>query len=93
MKISKSAIYSLASEGIITLQIPTLYIGNLPNDIVDLPDNWFCKIKHPVRPCVGKEHGFLYLTRKGWAANKKILKKRLWHQNINAGHGRILKHM
>lgn len=75
MRISKSAIYCLASEGRITLQIPTLYIGKLPNDVVDLPDNWFCQMRYPRRPCVGREQGFLYLTKKGWDANKKDIKK------------------
>ena len=64
----------MASEGRLTLQIPTLYIGSLPNDIIDLPDEWFCILKGG-RPCVGKEQGFLYLTYKGWIANRNDIKK------------------
>ena len=26
-------------------------------------------------PCVGKENGFLYLSRKGWAVNKERVKE------------------
>lgn len=77
MKILKEAITSLSSKGYITLQIPTLSIGN-PERIVEteeVPDNWFTFLKATKCPAVGKEYGFTYLTRIGWEANKHKIKK------------------
>jgi len=80
MKIIKDARTSLAHNGYITLQVPDVEIAldGVASTIEELPDDWFfylnLKRSQPV-PCIGKENGFLYYTRKGWEANKTLLKE------------------
>jgi len=78
MKIIKDIITTLPKQGYITLQIPgvavTLDGSPLPGS-EDLPDEWFTELKDGRRPAVGKEWGFLYLTRKGWEANRHRIKR------------------
>ena len=44
--------------------------------MVDIPDDWVILLRGN-RPCVGKETGFLYFTRKGYNANLDEIKK-IW---------------
>lgn len=76
MQILKGAITQLASEGHLTLQIPECAIcfpGDPVVDMEEAPDEWFCVLKRDV-PVLGKESGFLHLTRVGYEANKNALK-------------------
>lgn len=73
MKILKDSIFTLPSEGRMTVQIPMFSIGGVP-EIEDLPDEWFIFVKD-YSPCIGKETGFLYLSRKGYVANKDKIKE------------------
>lgn len=77
MRIVKGTITSLAARGDITLQVPDAWIGSAPA-MEEVPDEWFMRVKcegKGVRPCVGKESGFLYLSRAGWEANKERIKE------------------
>jgi hypothetical protein len=40
-----------------------------PKEYEIIPSEWVIQLKNN-RPCVGREEGFTYLTRKGWEANK-----------------------
>jgi len=69
MNISKSTVLRLALEGYATLQVPQFYVGfglSKPNDIISVPDDYFCILKADGIPCVGKQSGFLYLTQAGY---------------------------
>ena len=79
MRIFKDAITTLAAEGRRTLQVPDLVIAIPPVrleevEYEEVPDEWFTRLKRDV-PCAGKENGFLYLSRKGYEANKERLKE------------------
>lgn len=82
MNIPISNILMQASEGRLTLQVPTLNLDVYGSDMqevtllnaVNLPDEWFCYLKYDATPCIGKQSGFLYLTRKGYMANYDDLK-------------------
>jgi len=79
MKISKSSLTCLSSQGRITLQIPEYFISFSNNpvkvtDIIDIPDNWIVRLKtEDGIPCTGKESGFLFFSETGWLANKDKL--------------------
>jgi len=73
-QISKSALTCHAAEGRMTLQIPEMWIGSGPTDLVQLPDDWFCYLKRN-RFAVGQESGYLHFTRAGYVANKAKLKR------------------
>lgn len=78
MKIIKETITMLAASGHITLQVPDAYIGDPEPEMEEAPDEWFMYVKcegNAHRPCVGKESGFLYLSRAGWEANKDRIKE------------------
>jgi len=71
--ISLGTVVQLASEGYLTLLVPDLILilpgslaPKLPNDLVTVPDNYFCYLKSDDTPAIGKESGFLYLTTKGY---------------------------
>ena len=73
MQIVKGSITILAAEGRLTLQIPGAYIGCKP-EMEEAPDDWFIVLKDN-RPVVNKrEHGFLFLSKKGWEANNATIK-------------------
>ena len=85
MLLCENAITSLASEGYISLQIPHLDIvindnkalavpSSESRNAVELPDEWFVWLKVSKQPAVGKEQGYLYLTKIGWEANKEKIK-------------------
>lgn len=74
MKIFKDAIITHASTGRITLQIPDRCYGVDPNqEHEDAPDEWFIRLKDH-RPASNRENGYLFLTRRGYEANKERLK-------------------
>ena len=73
MIVMVGAITGLASEGYLTLQVQECCIGGTPNTLT-LPDSWFCYIRADKSPCIGRQTGFLYLTEKGYLANKNHIK-------------------
>ena len=80
MKILKGAVTSLASQGYITLQIPVydVWIDQDPqqSETEDIPDNWVIHLKGGQnRPVIGKEKGFLFLSKIGWEANWKKIRQ------------------
>ncbi len=76
MKILKDAITSLASEGRMTLQIPQVDLNprGFESSIKEVPDEWVVALKDGSYPAVGREQGYLYLTRAGWFANRDDIK-------------------
>lgn len=94
MKIFKDSIIALASEGRLTLQIPEYSVDIVNNRIVPItdddefeiiPDDWVCKLRSNHLPVVGKQDGFLYLTKKGYEANKDKLKIAFENSNMRYG--------
>ena len=71
MNVIDQAITALASEGRLTLQIPELAIG--PYSVSEASNDWFVRASYGC-PTVGRERGFLFLSRKGWAINKPKIK-------------------
>lgn len=47
--------------------------GSLPADCEDVPADWFILLTADPRPIVGREQGYIYLSTKGYAANKERL--------------------
>jgi hypothetical protein len=75
MLIFKNGITLLASEGRLTLQVPDMAYGCSSLEGEEVPNDWIMQIRGGQHiPCVGKEQGFLFLTRKGWEANKDKIK-------------------
>ena len=74
MKILKDSITSLASEGRMTLQIPQYDLGSSDAIVEEVPDEWIVTLTHFLYPAVGREHGYLFLTRAGWFANQDKIK-------------------
>lgn len=76
MKIPMSSLLNNIASG--TLQVPQYGYQHTPADVgpgtftqiqmVEIPDDWVIMLRGN-RPCVGKETGYLYLTKKGYAAN------------------------
>jgi len=74
---------ALREDGRLTLQIPHLHVSlegmpgvekSDPPDLIDIPDQWVCRLQGSAKPAVGKMDGFLYISRIGYEANKgKIL--------------------
>lgn len=84
MKILKGAITSLARQGYITLQIPVfdVWINQAPqqSETEDIPDEWVITLKGGQRrPVIGKEKGFLFLSKIGWDANWKKIREAFLH--------------
>lgn len=73
MKILEGAIVDSAKKGYLSLQVPDIAIGYPQPPMVDAPDEWFVVLTGE-RPVIGRETGFLYLSRKGYEANKKLLR-------------------
>lgn len=70
MRIYEGAITQLAMSGHLTLQVPDQVIGKPVPGTIEVPDDWFVRLKDD-RPVTNKrESGFLFLSRKGWEANK-----------------------
>ena len=78
MKINKSTVLSHSSVGLITLQVPMYSLFMDPQvglqdaePTENYPDDLFATLKqvtgrtNGTRPTVGREEGFVYLTRKG----------------------------
>ena len=74
MKILKDSITSLASEGRMTLQIPQYDLGSSDAIEEEVPDEWVVTLTQYSYPAVGKECGYLFLTRAGWLANQDKMK-------------------
>lgn len=74
MKILTGAITTLASEGRITLQVPQYAIdSDQQAEYEDCPDEWFVFLKGS-RPAIGRESGFLHLTRAGFESNESAIR-------------------
>lgn len=80
MKLDLDSITTLAGEGRKTLQVPDTVIcftaeeeAEWAASVVEHPDEWFIYLRNNI-PSVGKQGGFLYLTRLGYEANKERLK-------------------
>lgn len=89
MTISLDSVTHSARCGYITLQVPDTQIvvtnvsgsikatavpaSSTPNP-VSVPDDYFCRLKN-CAPVVGKEYGFLYLTKKGFRYFYRDIKK------------------
>jgi len=76
MKLIKGSITRLSSQGYITLQIPGYAIGDpgIEIETEEVPDNWIIILHSNKCASVGKEGGFLFLTKTGWEANKDKIK-------------------
>lgn len=74
MRVIKAAILAMAQQGYLSLQVPDCAIrfGGGSTEYEELPDGWFCRISGR-DPKVGRESGYLYLTRAGYIANKEAL--------------------
>lgn len=68
-----------------SLQVPTYSMRHLggtegwefsDGDFSGFPENWFVELKGN-RMAVGREHGYLYLTKAGWKGLKDEIKKRV----------------
>jgi len=77
MKIDLSSITHLMEQGYLSLQVPELYIGCAPDpkNLVDVPDEYFIRNNYD-KPAVGRESGFLYLSRKGYEHFKPTIKSK-----------------
>ena len=59
------------------------------DEYVEYPDEWFMYVKYDsssLRPCVGKESGFLYFTRVGYEVNKEEIRE-AFEAACDRGHG------
>lgn len=86
MNINLSTVITLAGrEGRNTLQVPeaeVIFQQGRPvmipsqNQRENYPDDYFMDFNSDAnRPCIGKEQGFLFLTRKGYAFFREEIKK------------------
>lgn len=88
MKILKDAVTSLAREGRPTLQIPQhdIWFSKEPppdkDRFEEIPNEWVITLRNGT-PIVGKEEGYLFLTRAGWEANKDKIEKAFGYSGIN----------
>jgi len=88
MKILKEAITCLAREGRPTLQIPQhdIWFSKEPppdaERFEEIPDEWVISLRNGI-PVVGKQEGYLFLTREGWNANKDNIEKAFNSAGIN----------
>jgi len=76
MKIYENALLQLAGEGRLTLQIPSMIIGNVSKDeeTIDLPEEFFMRVKsYPDRAVFGKEQGYLCFSPIGFEIYKEKL--------------------
>jgi len=95
MLMKKGVITSLASQGYLSLQVPQYDIiikeeRAFAQSLIDAegaeehPDDWFVWLKNH-RPVVGRESGFLFLTKKGWKANKEKIKEAFQASKMKRG--------
>lgn len=82
MKIYKDSLTQLASEGYLTLQVPSSILSLEPNTKIETeecPDEWFDMTKlsgyKRVRCLPGHKCQYLFLSRKGYETNKDRLKE------------------
>ena len=73
MRIIKGAIVAGAANGYLGVQVAEIAYGD-DVEYVEAPDEWFIRLKDR-RPAVGREDGFLFLTRIGWEANKEQMRQ------------------
>ncbi len=85
MKILKDSITSLASEGRMTLQIPQYDFVYSDVIVEEVPDEWIVNLRDNLYPAVGKEQGYLFLTRAGWFANQDRIKDAFENAEFNRG--------
>lgn len=77
-----STVTVLAAEGRCTLQIPDYFIDSSPSweaeTIIEVDADCFIKLRHVGRnmgPCIGRQDGFTFLTRKGFEFFRTDLEK------------------
>jgi len=87
MKISKSTLFHLSKSGYAGVQIPTLTISwpngsqtQTPDDIIELPDDYFQKTDTSHVPTKSDNH-FLFFSRKGYEALKEEIKSAFLSSN------------
>jgi len=85
VKILKDSITSLASEGRMTLQIPQYDLGSSDAIEEEVPDEWVVTLRNGSYPAVGKERGYLFLTRAGWFANQDKIQDAFEAAEYNRG--------
>lgn len=61
------------STGRPTLQIPTLFIGEPSEGRVEYPASHFTILHDGRRTALGREQGYLFLSREGWEAHRDTL--------------------
>jgi len=72
--IYEDSLVFLAKRGHLSLQIGVPVISRTPvAGCQEIPDEWICEL-HNNHPVTGREKGFFFFTRAGYAANKEKLK-------------------
>jgi hypothetical protein len=97
MKVFTDFYVSLRNAGYLTLQVPDTAIcfGGPGPQMIEAPDEWFEYLKaapgkpgpdglSPMRRVVGRERGFLFLSRAGFEANKQPIRQ-VWEQALAEG--------
>ena len=87
MRLPQSSLTYHAEAGRKTLQIPDYEIGEPQEPRVEMPDEWFCRLRNRI-PAVGRQTGFLWLTRAGYAANRELLLSAYENSTTGRGDGR-----
>lgn len=79
MKVTHDWCECLRDEAKLSLQVPTISISFNPQgapfahgveNTVDIDPSWVCEVKVDGKPAVGREEGFLRISRIGYEANK-----------------------
>ena len=87
MLVFKDWLESLVSNRHYSLQIGELEVKVTPESaigftasqspedkVVECPDEWFVRLRYD-HPVVGRQQGYLHISRKGWKANQEQIKK------------------
>lgn len=68
IRVSRAAIFAHIGRGRLTLQVPDTSIGYEPDDMEDMPVEWFTRlvVGRGLRTALGRERGYLFLSWQGW---------------------------